>query len=83
MRTLSVALGMLIVGTFLVAMTPSSTAVGYCVKYVKEPTYDDCDGLVCIGYNQNGWQNCVPPEIYCLHNPCCHYDPEYGTFYCP
>lgn len=86
MRAVPLAVGFLIVGTFLVAMTPTSTAVGYCVTKVKEPVPTDrCDGVVCVGYNsQTGWQTCVPPEIYCLHNsPCCYYELDTGSMYCP
>lgn len=85
MRILPAMLGIVIVGSFLVAMAPTSSAVGYCITKVKEPVpTDKCDGVVCIGYNsQTGWQTCVPPEIYCLHNPCCMYDAGTDSFYCP
>jgi hypothetical protein len=86
MRALPLAIGLLTVGTFFVAMAPTSTAVGYCITKVKEPVPSDpCDGLVCIGYNsQTGWQTCVPPEIYCLDNPCCYYEIGGSTYYyCP
>ena len=85
MRALSLTLGILVVGTFLVALAPTSSAVGYCVTKVKEPVPTDrCDGLVCVGYNsQTGWQTCVLPEIYCLHTyPCCYYSYDTGNLLC-
>lgn len=30
----------------------------------------DCDGIVCYGYGQYGWDTCVPPTIYCVTSPC-------------
>ena len=30
----------------------------------------DCDGIVCYGYGQYGWDTCVPPTIYCVTDPC-------------
>lgn len=85
MRIVAFALALAVLGTFMVAMTPSASAAAICVRKVKEPIPSDkCDGIVCVGYNsQTGWQNCVPPEIYCLYvTDCC----QYGTasqFYCP
>ena len=84
MRLLSLAVAALAFGTFIVATAPAAEAVGYCVYKVKEPLPEDrCDGLVCIGYtSQGGWQTCVPPEIYCLQNPCCTYDPTSPDYAC-
>jgi len=86
MRILPVALGLLAVGSFLVATAPTSTAAAYCVWEVKEPIpYDDCDGLVCYGYTDStGWQTCVGEAPYCLNHPCCYYEVgPYTFYYCP
>ena len=83
MRSILVLLSSVVLATAWITITaPTAEAMIYCVQKVKEPVATDrCDGIVCLGYNQSGWQNCVPPEIYCLHTDCC------GTtntdFYCP
>jgi len=84
MRSLTVLIGLLALGTFLVASTPTASAAAYCVRDVKEtvPT-DRCDGLVCYGYNsQTGWQTCVPD--WCAYmSDCCQDTPTGSGFYCP
>ncbi len=83
MRTVSYVLGLAALGTLLLAAAPTSSAVAYCVHDVKEPIpYDDCDGLVCLGYNsQSGWQTCASPDPCLYRTDCCGTSPQ-GSF-CP
>ncbi|MGQ0536198.1 MAG: hypothetical protein ACT4PT_09010 [Methanobacteriota archaeon] len=83
MRFATVVLSTALLATaWLVFAAPSAEAMIYCVQKLKEPLpYDRCDGLVCLGYSQNRWRNCVPPPIYCLQSDCCGYPGL--DFYCP
>jgi hypothetical protein len=85
MRSISFALGLAVVGTFLVALAPTSSAAAVCVRDVKEPIPEDrCDGLICYGWNpQVGWQTCVPPDLCAYMTDCCQYVSTGNGFYCP
>jgi hypothetical protein len=95
MRAFPIALGILVVGTFLVASAPTSTAIAYCVNGVANTYPDDpCAGVACVGHDQDGWTACVPnvcsemscvsPDIFCqFQSDCCQTTPVGSPFYCP
>lgn len=82
---MSLVLGIFVIGTFLLATTPTASAAAICVQGVKEPVPEDpCDGVVCYGWSQQtGWQRCVPYDVCAFQTDCCYYTPEGQPFYCP
>jgi len=74
MRAFGYLIATLVLGTALIAMTPTSTAAAYCVAGVANSyPNDSCDGIACLGYDQNGWMVCVPDPctaMNCSPHPC-------------
>lgn len=85
MRALGYTLGLIVIATFFFAAAPSASAAAYCVEDVKNTyPHDDCDGVACLGYNQDGWQYCAPSNPICeFQSDCCYSTPGGEPFYCP
>lgn len=60
MRALAIALTAATLLSFVTLTAEPTEAMAVCVigdAYNTAPN-DSCDGVVCTGYNQSGWQTC-------------------------
>ncbi|HLE97113.1 MAG TPA: hypothetical protein VI997_07070 [Candidatus Thermoplasmatota archaeon] len=63
MRATAVFLSSLLLATALTALAPTASAMAYCVKagkVEKNNWSEPCGGIICMGYTNQHWTNCVP-----------------------
>ena len=62
MRTLSLLVGLSLLGTVL-AVLPDASAAGTCTSLMNAYTYPDCPHLFCYGY----WWSYPDPYVTCQY----------------